>query len=102
MSKDVKVGDVVHVRGIAMDNHKLYPAVRFEGVSHDIDVRAVDIVHVETRPLQVGDVVTWGMKQLTGRILATDNDSAWVKIESGGNGQIGLRTNCTMSILERV
>ena len=87
---DVKVGDVVHVRGtvLSLDPCKdgfpeeQYATVKFfEDDSGNLEIRYTDIVYVEPRPLAVGDEVrVSGYNSGCGAIiLAIDGDEAWLK-----------------------
>lgn len=80
---DVKVGDVVHVRGTVVEP-PLDGALScdFEGAGRWF-VRSDSIVHVEPRPLQVGDRVTYPWKDFTGTILAIGAEHAWIKRSDG-------------------
>lgn len=54
----LRVGDIVHVRGIVTDVSCGHPSVRFGGPGAlNIAVAPADIVSVEPRPLKVGDRV---------------------------------------------
>ena len=80
---DVKVGDVVHVRGtvkrIQWDSKTLPYQVSFGDGSLHSWVPTADIVHVEPRPLAVGDEVTWGNGLTNYRILHIDNRVAFLR-----------------------
>src|SRR3990167_1437470 len=71
----LKVGDVVHVRPRALTVKFLSLSgapTMFRGVTGDSwsDYERADIVHIEPRPLQVGDKVTWGTKDVAYNILS--------------------------------
>jgi hypothetical protein len=84
MAIEVKVGDVVHVRGtVDRMNHAAncidvsfgaFPAVA--PYSHWI--RADCIVHVEPPPIKVGDRVHAGNPTVVYTIKAIDGDAAWL------------------------
>ncbi|MPZ19517.1 MAG: hypothetical protein GEV06_16595 [Luteitalea sp.] len=64
--KDIEVGDVVHVKGVAayqsvggVGNHTAGVWLIEFGYGSRAAAPLSDIVHVEPRPLQVGDRVRW-------------------------------------------
>jgi hypothetical protein len=79
MSAEVKVGDTVHVNGCVTG---VYPSGMFIVALGPNDtyvqMSAADIVHVEPRPLQVGDKVTWGTKFENWTLAAVHGEHAFV------------------------
>jgi hypothetical protein len=82
-----KVGDVVHVRGtVTIEFGDGDLAVQFtdsEGDTMSWAVRPTDIVHIEPRPLKVGDRVTWGTKIYDGELIAIRGEYGF--IDMGGH-----------------
>jgi hypothetical protein len=86
---DVKVGDVVHVRGKVEQSSVFgYPFVAFDGAGPAICVKVADVVHVEPRPLPViciGDKVRKGGNGSTAQVIGRDGDMLWVKWDLDGS-----------------
>lgn len=85
-----KVGDVVHVRGVV--NQVLSDGIHLDGIWFALR----DIVHVDPRPLKVGDRVRIGAGGARALVLAVDGDEAWLKSD------VGNRATYRTSGLERV
>lgn len=82
---DVKVGDVVHVRGVAESAAEGWVSVNFGDFAHTasgIDIQQTCVVHVEPRPLAVGDKVR-ELDHHIGEVRAIDGDQVWVLWQSG-------------------
>lgn len=83
MSADIRVGDVVHVRGTILqsdfDGRLWFTAGGVCGW-----VRPSTIVHVEPRPLAVGDKVVYsdGYGSGLAKIVTIVGDKAWVQTVS--------------------
>jgi hypothetical protein len=84
MAIEVKVGDVVHVRGIVVGIHSNgIAAIDFyvtdtAGPPHQgYGVAQAAIVHVESPPLKVGETVQHGSVDWT--VLAIDGEMLWIK-----------------------
>ena len=87
---DVKVGDVVHVRGVVtheigltQDDPTSLFTVGFEDCT-SARVWGSEIIHVEPappKPLQVGDRVTHKGKQV-GTLRAINGDYVWVDVDN--------------------
>lgn len=84
--KNIKVGDVVHVRfevaTITKDGKEAL--IRGSERNSGSYVPIEWIVHVEPRPLKVGDKVIF--ERFNGVILAIDNSIAWIKFKDGSYG----------------
>lgn len=84
MTTAIKVGDIVHVRAriiCGLDEDGQYEVQSAsEGVGTGY-VPAADIVHVEPRPLQVGDKVKHKRVEYVavGEVRAVEGDSVWVR-----------------------
>jgi len=78
---DVKVGDVVHVRMYVKDAGRYSKSIDAIVDGQEVTVPISAIVHVEPRPLAVGDEVrVSGYNSGCGAIiLAIDGDEAWLK-----------------------
>ena len=79
---DVKVGDVVHVRGVVESVDPSMFHVWVENSRSIFVVSKEDIVHVEPAALKVGDWVYTELSNL-GEIKAIIGDFAWVLLDSG-------------------
>ena len=79
---DVKIGDVVHVAGrvVSLDNEEIQidvPAKRPSERTWSVWVGPSQILHVEPRPVEVGDQVEWnGTTQCV--VRAIEGEEAWV------------------------
>jgi hypothetical protein len=98
---DVKVGDVVHVRANVLEIGKFgCPIVEIKDAASDCHGRthisSETIVHIEPRPLQIGDRVKRPVFRNTGgEIRAIDGTIAWIKHDDG------CYANATLAELER-
>ena len=83
---DVKVGDVVHVQGTVTHVGDGWANVHFDG-NHAREswtkLSKFSIVHVEPRPLAVGDKVTYLREMRVGTVVYIHRDWAWVDYEPG-------------------
>ena len=87
---DIKKGDVVHVRGTVQSVYKDAATVEFNhhlvrGPGYYLLMGFTDIVHVEPRPLAVGDEVEfikvpWHENTKGGTLLCIDGGVGWVKM----------------------
>lgn len=89
MSKDIREGDIVHVRGKVWK--VVGPVVNGKTATVNVDicdpvygstiiaVTGDVIVKVEPRPLKVGDKVNWTKSSYTMTIVAIDGAMAWVR-----------------------
>lgn len=99
---DIKVGDVVHVRGVVTDvigpdggDARSLFTVGFTELE-SADAWPEEIVHVEPRALQVGDRVKRPVFRNTGgEIRAIDGNIAWIKHDDG------IYANANLAELER-
>jgi hypothetical protein len=99
--KDIKVGDVVHVRGFVESGGTGYDRsvtrVRFADDARypSTYVPTASVAHVEPRQIQVGDTVTWGTRFNNFIVCSIDGDEATVRPE-------GSQYIMPVSKLERV
>jgi hypothetical protein len=82
-TKNIQVGDVVHVRGVVEGFHGLRLSVRWSNGDLSISTKD-DIVHIEPRQLKVGDRVRPPNHSTNWCVLAIDGDMAWCKALVGG------------------
>jgi hypothetical protein len=84
---DIKVGDIVHIRGRVLHLSNTPQYVNYIGCaigepSSPIWIPKSEIIHVEPCPLKVGDRVITDFGYF-GTILAINDDVAWIKFEIG-------------------
>lgn len=82
--RELKKGDIVHVRAVVddpLDGDGDVALVVKGATINDCDIWCApsEVVHVEPRAMQVGDLVTWGTRVSNWTILAVDGDTAWIK-----------------------
>ena len=83
---DIKVGDIVHIRGRVLHLSNTPQYVSYIGcaigeASSPIWIPKSEIIHVEPRPLKVGDNVKFGGGH--GNIRAIEDGVAWVRSKDG-------------------
>ena len=93
-SREPKVGDVVYVR-MTVSNIIQNRIVLSLPDRRTMYVEPADIVHIEPAPLKVGDRVRLKHGDMTGTVLATCDDDAWVDWGIG-------RSTCSLSDLTRI
>jgi hypothetical protein len=83
-TKEIRVGDVVHVRGEVVEV-MAGGAIRIRDRLGPSNYDLRDIVHVEPRPLRAGDKVRPGpghpSRGIAGEIIAIAGEYAWVESE---------------------
>lgn len=77
MTHKPNVGDIVHVRGEVTEMRAGMWHIEFDNVAGPLWVISSSIVHIEPRPLAVGDYVGLAAG-LRGTIKAIDGAVAWV------------------------
>jgi hypothetical protein len=82
-TKNIQVGDVVHVRGTVSHIGEHVVSISW-GLLECSLVRKRAIVHVEPRPLKVGDRVRPPNHSTNWCVLAIDGDMVWCKALVGG------------------
>lgn len=97
---DIKVGDTVHVKMTVMSYTEGDVLVVSEN-GNGWFARREDIVHVEPRPLQVGDLVTWGNGVWEYTIRAVAEGHAMLSHEIEANRDLVWRVE-PLSKLRRV
>lgn len=75
--RSIKVGDIVHVRARVTNIAGLFPKVAFK--EDEAMVGDEEIIHVEPRPIKVGDRVRNGGDDTEYVVLAISDDRAWIK-----------------------
>ncbi|QDP57352.1 MAG: hypothetical protein Unbinned3696contig1008_30 [Prokaryotic dsDNA virus sp.] len=77
-TRTLRDGDVVHVRGHFKKSPVVdgFDFVMINGTAHQS--ASVKIVHVEPRPISVGDRVTWGCGLISYRVAAIDGPEAFL------------------------
>lgn len=93
MTMDIKVGDVVHVRATVVraadeDGEVRVWVNRRLGTAQQLFIAASEIVHVEPRPLQVGDQCRVFGHLV--KIACLGGDSAWVQYLDESYGTVHL------------
>jgi hypothetical protein len=83
MEIEAKVGDIVHIRAEVIDTqsgHTGHPGVKIQMYRGSIWAQNSEVVHVEPKPIKVGDTVRRNYVDF--RVMAVDGDGKylWIKL----------------------